>query len=542
MLDDFTVSAMYKFDLPVKSTGNLDIVNRRARSKCGKVFNPKPKVVNFKNGTLDLNTLKLYPHDKNDDLLYCLDYDYQEVGTYPKTLSFYESSLCIVTKDSLGNTTYTPDYHAIQAVMALFGLALIGDAKSQQMVVMIGKPRAGKSTIMRHGNSLCGNATGNSNTAPEIRYGSFAGDDLFSHELEGKRARYTYKNYRLVCGDEIHPTTFRNNENIIKDMSAHSGVPMRGMNKDEEANNIWLPKLLLSANEKPQYADTSNAIGRRVVYLSAPRERHNGELDLSLFDKLLPERGAFVRDCIMLAKDLLLRGYYPESSSMKNESRDTSVQGNTLKAFIQDRCVLELGAREHSDTLFAALKTYREQNGNSSSYSKTKMNSDLVVMHASISMPTNGFRVNGKFGRGFLNIRLKTVEEIENSCTKSEPSDELLSIELVTKWGAVVPHNQANGICGEKIPTITVDIKKELSGNLTEQSDVTPVASPDKNPSTKIGLKKSVETQKVLQTPDSVPHVLSRKSQAQKNILKLDDIVKRDYREYPDFNGDLLGE
>jgi hypothetical protein len=68
----------------------------------------------------------------------------------------------------------------------------------------------------------------------------------------------------MVCADEIPAEALRDEE-LFKTMSAHGGVEMRGMHKDEDTANRWRPKLILAANDGPRYKDNEASFQAAVL-------------------------------------------------------------------------------------------------------------------------------------------------------------------------------------------------------------------------------------------------------------------------------------
>lgn len=414
-IDTIVVTLLHEFNISVKSNGTLDCVHRLARGKCAKKFTTTPDLVNFRNGTLHIASMEIIPHCKEDYMLYCLDYDYTP-GQHPHITSALTETFCIINED---DGTRVPDYHAAQAYMAHLGLALIGDTSLHNFCVLYGARRAGKSTFLQLGNAVCGHSISN--------YADYAGDSLFSTELEGKRSRYVRNKQRLVCVDELSAEALRS-EGIVKDMTAHSGVEMRGMNKDEEKGNQWRPKLLLSTNDLPRYKDMASALKERIIYISCPYTRPREERNPRQFeDKLLPELGAFAHTCIILAKAVLARWYYPQSIHMKQLANIAETNGNALKSFLEEYCVLEKEAKCPTAYIFNKLIQYREDNGHSKNYSKPTMVSDLKDMRVGIYPGGKTERYEGRPCKLLHGIRLRNEdEEVQDSLEHSGLKDDSL--------------------------------------------------------------------------------------------------------------------
>ena len=282
-LDRIVRDLMRGRDLGINRSSDLDCVVRLAAIHCKRNFVPTPGVVNFRNGTLEVSTRTLRAHDRNDELTYCLPYDYDAHGEWPVICDFLQALF--------------PDKYARQNFMVHVGLSLMADTKMAYAGAIIGPPRVGKSTALNLANLTCG-----------ISEGEYAGKTLFNPDLEGKRARYMQNKKRIVCIDELPAETLRNEE-TVKNMMAHSGVEMRGLMRDEALDNRWKPKIFMAMNEKPEYKDTSSAIKERIVPLMVSGTRPKDQRDLDLIDKMKPELGGFAANTVNLSStgDLLLR-------------------------------------------------------------------------------------------------------------------------------------------------------------------------------------------------------------------------------------------
>jgi phage/plasmid-associated DNA primase len=231
--------------------------SRIAAAECTLIFTEGQGKINFENGTLDLETMTMLPFKREDYLTYCLPYCYAP-GTHPLINAFLKETI--------------PDVHTRQAYMAHIGLALMQDSSLHFVLLLLGPTRAGKSTLLAIANAACG-------TSPLDNYAedfSFAGPSLFSREFEGKRSRSRWVHRRMVCADEIPAEALRDEE-FFKTMSAHGGVEMRGMHKDEDTANRWRPKMILAANDRPRCKDVAGAVKERCIFVSCPNHRLRGE-------------------------------------------------------------------------------------------------------------------------------------------------------------------------------------------------------------------------------------------------------------------------
>lgn len=382
-LDHEAIDALHVIGLAVNSTQALNCFRRVAANYCKRHFPDDASKINFANGTLLLATQQLQPHKRDDNLTYCLNYHYDPKGTHPEITTYLEHTI--------------PDEHARQAVIAHIGLSLMRDITFHNFGLMIGPPRGGKSTALALMNAVCG--------LIDDPY-RFAGPSLFTRDLEGKRSRAIWVDHRAVCVDELPGEALREEE-LLKLMSAHSGVEMRRIGKDERTDNRWKPKLLMSTNDTPHYKDTSGAIRHRAIIIECPNGPiPDNQQDKNLFnDKLLPEIGAFAATCLRYALALKQRGYYPRSVQMRKTLDEIEHSGNPLKAFIRECCILEPGAKITSDQLHKAYAEYVTDGGNSP-MAKNKMSSSIRDMRIGVSVG-EWMRWNSRPTRCLKGIRLR---------------------------------------------------------------------------------------------------------------------------------------
>ena len=326
----------------------------------------------------------MHAHTQNDNFAYSLNYNYDPLGTHPNIDAFLEATI--------------PDDHARQALIAHIGLALLRDTSFHNFGLLIGPPRAGKSTVLALKNSVCGLVD-----KPFV----FAGPSLFGRDLEGKRARSKWVEFRGVCVDELPGEALRD-EDCLKIMSAHGGVEMRKIGKDEKTDNTWLPKLLMSTNDTPHYKDASGAIRERALIIECPHgPRPDPEQNKDLWaQKLQPEVGAFAATCLRYALALKARGYFPRSAQMRRHLDEIEHFGNPLKAFLRECCILDPNAKTTAEALYKSYEEYVKENGNSA-LAKNKMSSSLRDMHLGISSG-EWMRWNGRPARALKGIRLRT--------------------------------------------------------------------------------------------------------------------------------------
>jgi P4 family phage/plasmid primase-like protien len=401
LLDKEAVSALQEANANVSSQSALNLFERLAEADCLRDFTPAPGLINFDNGTLELATGHLRTYQKEDNLTSCLPYGYNPHSTHPNIDTFLSEVL--------------PDEYARLALMAHAGLALSGDMLMHHFIGLIGAPRSGKSTILALINYLCG----------AIDPFSFAGHSVFSRDLEGKRSRFKWSQRPIACIDELPQEALREEE-LLKAMSAHSGVEMRGIGRDEHMNNRWKSKLLMATNEQPRYRDTSSAIKERAIFAeitgARPKEKRNAKL---FEDKLKPEIGAFAASCLQLAQQVLARGYYPLSAQMKQLIDRIANEANPFKDFLQECCIIREGEKIPTARLHEAYESFCADNRHKRVMAAKTMSTALRSM--GLGVEVKHIRYEGKLQRGLVGIRLRTPEDPDDF-TPTYTDDESLTI------------------------------------------------------------------------------------------------------------------
>src|SRR5579884_1733456 len=390
LLDLEAIAALHEAEIDIHSSGLMDCFQRIAAAECTTLFTEGQGKLNFENGTLDLETMTIRPFKREDSLTYCLPYCYAP-GKHPTINTFLKDTI--------------PDVHARQAYIAHLGLALMQDTSMHFVLLLLGPTRSGKSTLLALANAVCGTSAAD-NYAEDF---SFAGPSLFSRELEGKRSRSRWVQRRMVCADEIPAEALRDEE-LFKTMSAHGGVEMRGMHKDEDTANRWKPKMILAANDRPRYKDVAGAVKERCISVSCPNHRVRGERDPQLFGKLRAEIGAFAATCLELARRVVARRYYPMSYAMKHMTDVIARDGNHVKAFVAECCIV--GVAEDwlvSESIYGAYLSYCANNGHKSPLPRNVLSSTICNM--GIGVAARRGRSEGRVVCGLQGIRLRVEQD-----------------------------------------------------------------------------------------------------------------------------------
>jgi putative DNA primase/helicase len=413
-LDQQAITVMTDLYMPIQSDSRIDSLTRLAATQCVRIFDPTPGRIAFANGTLDVSTLTLWRHDPKDNLTFCLPYDYAPTGGFGAIDAFLAATI--------------PDCYARVAYMVHIGLALLGDTRLHRSLLLLGPPRSGKTTLLALANAMVG-------TEPF----AFAGATLFDRASEGLFSRASWSDKPLVCLDELPIESLRSEE-TFKQMAAHSGVSQRQMWSHETISNLWRPKLLMSTNEAPEYHDRSGALTERLLIVECPNRRPEDGRDIYLLDRLLPERGALARKCIRTALVTLQLMVYPESSAMRARRTHIEVAGDTLKTWIHEECVLEIGVWTASKELYDAYTSYCMAHGQRYPIGYERFTAALVERYPTLIPKRERYldvlRNTRRQVRGVLGIRLRTdadpepVDSMPSASGKGQPANGAHSIDV----------------------------------------------------------------------------------------------------------------
>lgn len=370
-----------------------------ARAKCRQDFQHRTnKLINFQNGTLDISTNEMSSHNPDDGLCNVVPYAYTtDAPCFPTIQAFLETAI--------------PDKTARYAFMSHCGLSLRSDNRMHQALVLMGATRGGKSTAEALANLVTGSSL-------EDAF-NFAGSSLFDRGSEGKKARATWNDRKLVGLDEMPKEAFKNEE-TLKAMTAHSGIEMRGLFKDEQVGNRWRPKLIFATNDTPILSDLSGAIRQRLLIINFPNTIASKQQDKLLLDKFIPELGSFAAACLGMAELTLRRGSYPISATMEQSFSDITLLSNPLKMFVTDNCILDSEAWLKTSDLWSAYKVFCDDAGHIP-LGKNRFTASLMDMNLKLKQVRRG--VSGD--RGIAGIRLRVDSDpLNTSLSTDEGLDE----------------------------------------------------------------------------------------------------------------------
>jgi P4 family phage/plasmid primase-like protien len=311
--DEETIKAFVQWSLRSQSRTSIDDMINLGRSDVPVVpseLDADPWLFNCANGTVDLRTGQLRPHNAGDLITKLSPVNYNadaEAGRWEQ----FEKEI------------FQGDPEVISYMRRAVGYALSGDNKVQELNILHGEGSNGKNVYMDTVRSILGD------------YACQAVSDLLladrsdEHptglaDLEGKRFVVASE---TDAGRELA-------EALVKGLTGDDVIKARGMNENyREIKRTW--KLFLSTNHMPNIKGTDHGIWRRI--------------------RLVPFSVTFVQEDAEVARPLKLK----EDAGLR-EALATEYEG-ILKLFV-DACIQqqEMGMAP-PDAVKAATQEYQRQ-------------------------------------------------------------------------------------------------------------------------------------------------------------------------------------
>lgn len=293
-------------------------------------------VLNCTNGTLDLRTGELRPHQREDLLTKCMPVAYDPAAPCPTWDAFLDRIMA-------GNK------NLIGFLQRAVGYALTGVIREHVLPILWGEGSNGKSTFLNTLRAVFGpyamKATGElllvstNDRHPTERADLFGKRFVFAIETE--------KGRRLA-------------EVFVKE--ATGGDPIRARRMREDFWEFWpTHKVFLGTNHKPVITGTDHAIWRRIRLVPFTVIIPDDEQDLTLPGKLQAELPGIlawaVRGCLTWQQDGL-----GEPDEVQQATAGYRAEMDVVGGFIDECCLTGSNYRAKADELYDAYKRWCERN------------------------------------------------------------------------------------------------------------------------------------------------------------------------------------
>lgn len=345
-------------------------------------LNADPWLFNVQNGTIDLRTGKLRPHNPADLITFLSPVTHDPAATCPTWTRFLLE-------------VFAGDADMVAFIQRAVGWSLTGVVKERALFFLHGSAgKNGKTTLVEAIMKLAGTCGETS-----YGYGRKVGADTFMKSRnsdDNQRKAATLAGPRFICTSEVDED-HRLDEQLVKDITG--GDTLEGRRLYQEAFTFKPQfKAWMYGNHKPEIRGTDDAIWSRVRLVPF-NVSFKGREDLELADKLEVELSGILNWAIQGCLDWQRRGLQPPAK-VEAATQAYRDEMDVFGPFIAERCVIHRAADVRASDLWNAYKAWCEESG-AKEQTQTKFGKYLSA-NGFIVERSNGIR---RIGIGLLDIR-----------------------------------------------------------------------------------------------------------------------------------------
>ncbi|WP_144800884.1 phage/plasmid primase, P4 family [Curtobacterium sp. BH-2-1-1] len=269
--DDARRDRLRKFAVAAQAQSRVAAVARGIKSEPdvwvdSRKYDQHAYLVNFLNGTLDIRTGELRPHDPNDGLTKLIPVRYD-----PKAFSPGFEGLIDRT------TANDPTHDTAEFLrMALGYMCLVGANPEQRFFVLLGPKATGKSQLIEILIHILGGDYAYASQPKLITRQRFGHHDSEMYALKGMRFVGISETEAAMDLDEAR----------FKSLSGSAIQNVRRLyGQEEQVTTTWT--VLVGTNEAPNIEKWDDAIKRRLIVIPSGPSLDDSEKDLHLADRIL---------------------------------------------------------------------------------------------------------------------------------------------------------------------------------------------------------------------------------------------------------------
>ena len=300
-------------------------------------LDPDPWALNVANGTLDLRTGELLPHDPHAMHTKLAPVAYGETAECSRFLAFMEEVL--------------PDPEVRTYVQRAVGYSLTGDTRERCLFIPYGTGANGKSTFLETMRALFGDYGRQADMSTFMLKRSDAGPRPEVVRLAGAR---------FVSSIEVEEGR-RLGEALVKALTGNDTIAARGLYAEimefRPAFKIWM-----ATNHKPVVRGTDNAIWDRIRLIpftvTIPPEQRDGDLGEKLGGELPGILSWALDGCLSWQQHGLAA-----PKAVRDATTSYRDEMDVVRRFIADRCVEAKSTSVGASDLYAAYKKWAEDGG-----------------------------------------------------------------------------------------------------------------------------------------------------------------------------------
>jgi putative DNA primase/helicase len=337
------LTRLLKWCIASESAGRIAAMIELAKSRPGIPIQPADMdrdvyLLNLRNGTLDLRTGTLRPHDPGDVLTKLSPVEFDPEAKAPRFYQF----LTEIFATRIGLIPYLRRFS---------GLCLTGDVSEQLLHIFWGIGANGKSVLLNLLLAMLGEDYA-IKAAPELLMQKRSETHPTERaDLHGKR---------LVVAIESAEGG-RLAEALVKDLTGGDRIRARRMRED-----FWefspTHKIILCTNHKPRIVGSDHAIWRRVRLVPFEVVIPDEKQDKHLLDKLKEELAGILAWCVQGFREWQQDGL-TVPREIKTATDSYRSEQDTLAAFIEECCFVHSDTSARAADLYAVFRDWAKRSG-----------------------------------------------------------------------------------------------------------------------------------------------------------------------------------
>ena len=308
----------------------------RRNNPVSETYFNKPNLVNFSNGTLELEDMTFRLHDKEDGFKFCLPFPYDPDATCPRFDKFMKE---VTMGDS-----------QLEAVLLEYmGYTLCGVDPNigQKALILVGEGANGKSVLIDLLKHLAG----------DVAYSTL----LMGREISKMENRSQLDGKLFNVSEEV-PTTAMTESPLFKQLVTGGEIEVRKLFCDPyKLKNM--AKIIMACNDLPFSGDTSYGFKRRCLIAPFKATFDKSSRDIHIRDKLFSEASGIYNRVLSATKKFLRCEDFSDADIITAAVEDYVRDNNAMIEWIEDAIVQEDGAFLSMKESYQSYKFYHEQMG-----------------------------------------------------------------------------------------------------------------------------------------------------------------------------------
>ena len=299
-----------------------------------------PFLFNVNNGTVDLTTGTIRPHDSSDLITKMVPIDYDPDAECPMWMKFLDE-------------TTDGDEELLDYLQLIFGVCLTGDMLDQIFFYLYGLGQNGKSTLTDRLLEITGD------------YGMRVDSEMFMLADRGKggatEAIANIRGKRVIVSSEV-PEGRSLNTGLLKDLTGGGELIRARRLYEHEIEFKPQCKIVMFGNHKPTIKESTLALWRRLKLIPFTHTVEDKDRDQFLGQKLSTELPGILAWAIRGCRNWQAVRFRTEPDVIATATREYRNDEDILADFLADKC--NLGANQSIDqaSLKKAYKSWCEEN------------------------------------------------------------------------------------------------------------------------------------------------------------------------------------